>query len=425
MIRRRVFCIVILLLGLFLLIFSLNFYFLSRLNEQIIQRDAAAKQKKVFQIEDLRMKILKNVDDLEEEYRGKNPKYLSIRKELMKNLRPHSYGNITHVWNTAKEWVVDNEIYPAYGQGVGTVIKALQSEAIVRAKNSPKGTQLKLLLRLTGNQVAVFKPKWYDRDVVFSGPVYSGKDRHTSEIVAFYLGAILNLRWTPIAVGRRINLKDINRKADRELKETIVVHNSSQYCVFGKCFYCKESEAVCAEEDTNELEGVFLLLVPGGISKQRSPWQRTYKARVRAQWEDDDNYCNAVKERLDPTSLLDLIDACIFDFLIQNGDRHHYETRDERLLLMDNGKGFGNPNTDFIDILAPLYQCCLLRRSTWNKLKVFSGGSLTEILEDLTKYDLLYPLLNDEHFEAIERRLLLVYSTVEICLNNYGDYIFK
>lgn len=57
--------------------------------------------------------------------------------------------------------------------------------------------------------------------------------------------------------------------------------------------------------------------------------------------------------------LLDLVDSSIFDFLIQNGDRHHYETRNDRLVLLDNGKGFGNPFQDFIDILAPLYQCCM------------------------------------------------------------------
>lgn len=59
------------------------------------------------------------------------------------------------------------------------------------------------------------------------------------------------------------------------------------------------------------------------------------------------------------TRLLDLIDAAIFDFLIQNGDRHHYETRNEKILLIDNGKSFGNPYVDFYDILAPVYQCCM------------------------------------------------------------------
>uniref|UniRef100_A0A6B2E6J5 Putative conserved secreted protein n=1 Tax=Phlebotomus kandelakii TaxID=1109342 RepID=A0A6B2E6J5_9DIPT len=422
MIKKRICLISGLLVSLFLLIFSLNFYFLSRLNEQI-GKDAATLQK-VPKNRDFKEKIVENVDYLEEQYRSRNPKYLAIRKELLKNLRPNTYGNISSIWSSAKEWVVDNEIYPSYGHGVGVVVHALQQEAIVRAKNSPKGTQLKLMLRLTGGQVAIFKPKWYEKDVVFSGAVYSGKDRHTAEIVAFYLGAILNLRWTPIAVGRRIDLREVYRRADKELKETMEVRQGNQYCVFGKCFYCKDTEAVCGEEDTNELEGVMLLLVPGGIGKQRSPWQRTYKQHLRAQWEDDEEYCDTVRERMTLTRLLDLIDAAVFDFLIQNGDRHHYETRNDRVLLMDNGKGFGNPNADFIDILAPLYQCCMIRKSTWHRLKLFSGGSLTETLEDLTKYDLLYPVLTEEHFEALERRLLHVYSTVEMCLHKHGESIF-
>lgn len=61
-----------------------------------------------------------------------------------------------------------------------------------------------------------------------------------------------------------------------------------------------------------------------------------------------------VKTKLSKTRILDLIDVAIFDYLIQNGDRHHYETKNNRVLLLDNGKGFGNPNVDVIDILAPV-----------------------------------------------------------------------
>ena len=43
--------------------------------------------------------------------------------------------------------------------------------------------------------------------------------------------------------------------------------------------------------------------------------------------------------------LLDLIDTSIFDFLIGNGDRHHYEIfknegNDGMLILLDNAKAF-------------------------------------------------------------------------------------
>lgn len=137
-----------------------------------------------------------------------------------------------------------------------------------------------------------------------------------------------------------------------------IPEDETKYCLFGKCFYCKESEEVCGDNE-HLLDGVVLYLVPGTFEKHRSPWQRTYKDNQLAPWEENMDYCNTIKDKQSYTRLLDLVDVAIFDFIIQNGDRHHYETRDERIVLIDNGKGFGNPNVDHIDILAPLYQCCV------------------------------------------------------------------
>lgn len=128
--------------------------------------------------------------------------------------------------------------------------------------------------------------------------------------------------------------------------------------MYGKCFYCNEDESVCGDGD-NLLEGVLLFLVPGTLEKHRSPWQRTYKDTQLAPWEDTADFCSGIKGKFTYVRMLDFVDMAIFDFLIQNGDRHHFETRDDRIVLIDNGKGFGNPTVDHIDILAPLYQCCV------------------------------------------------------------------
>lgn len=61
-------------------------------------------------------------------------------------------------------------------------------------------------------------------------------------------------------------------------------------CVYGKCYYCKETEAVCADSE-HMLEGVVLQLIPGTLSKYRSPWQRTYKENVNADWEINMQFC--------------------------------------------------------------------------------------------------------------------------------------
>lgn len=127
------------------------------------------------------------------------------------------------------KWVQANEVYPQYDSSMCKVLKALQNVPITAAANSHKGTQLKLSLLVEGNQTVFFKPAWYARSRVIDGPVYSGKDRHNSEIVAFYLGALLNLRWTPLVVGRTINLKKIWKIGDRELQESIFVKSRSRY----------------------------------------------------------------------------------------------------------------------------------------------------------------------------------------------------
>lgn len=56
---------------------------------------------------------------------------------------------------------------------------------------------------------------------------------------------------------------------------------------------------------------------------------------------------------------------------------------------------------------------------------MFSGGALTEILKDLTKFDLLYPVLTEDHFHALERRYLKVLKVVEYCQQNIGNKMFK
>lgn len=284
---------------------------------------------------------------------------------------------------------------------------------------------------LSGNQTVVFKPKWYTRDTTIEGTVYAGKDRFNSEIFAFYLGAVLELNWTPIAVGRKFNSNDIFKLSSPRLQTTFL-RNDTSCCFYGQCHYCNEANLVCGHRNNDyELEGVLLYVIPGKFSKRRSPWQRTYREGVQAEWEkpgSGDSYCeNHVRQgekALDDVQLLDLIDGSIFDFLIQNGDRHHYETRDGRLLLLDNGKGFGNANKDFLDILAPLYQCCTVRMATYERLLLFTGGKLSETVKELSRNDLASPLVTESHYKAVDRRLLLVLSAIEICRQKKGKGMF-
>lgn len=73
------------------------------------------------------------------------------------------------------------------------------------------------------------------------------------------------------------------------------------------------------------------LHVPPSVPTQvwRHPWRRSYHKRRKAQWETDADYCSMVRD-IPPYDegrrLLDLMDMAVYDFLIGNMDRHHYET---------------------------------------------------------------------------------------------------
>lgn len=145
----------------------------------------------------------------------------------------------------------------------------------------------------------------------------------------------------------------------------------------------------------------------------------------------DLNYCsNYVKKKLPlKPRILDLIDASVFDYLIGNADRHHYEVfkdvPNSIVLFLDNGKSFGNSEVDEFTILAPLYQCCLVRSSTFERLILLSLSQnstlyLSNILEDILSFDSLSPILSQSHLQALNRRLKFIIAVIMYCFEQHG-----
>ncbi|XP_022643938.1 glycosaminoglycan xylosylkinase-like isoform X2 [Varroa destructor] len=325
-------------------------------------------------------------------------------------------------WKLAESWVQPQHgIVPHRVPGnLGEVLRELSTADILTADIATKGTQLKLLLTLRGGQQALFKPMFYPRTHIIRDGPFAGSDRHNGEIVAFHLAGLLGMHRTPIVAGRRISLDEIRGKSTPALNTTFY-KEGNRSCFYGKCYYCKRANGVCGD-DSGQLEGAVVLLLPPKFRLQphRSPWQRTYKNGVYARWETDMSYCKRVRfiPEFSGRRILDLMDNAIVDFLIGNADRHHVETfqgvKDSPILLLDNGKSFGNPYEDDFSILAPLYQCCLLRNQTYHRLAMFVG-KLGAGLERMTREDPLYPLLTQDHFDAIDRRLKLVLGTLLYC----------
>lgn len=138
--------------------------------------------------------------------------------------------------------------------------------------------------------------------------MYSGKDRFGSEIVAFYLSAIIGRPLIPITTHRKLSIrKDIMPVATARLVNTIY-ERKSVMCMYGKCYYCKKEDPVCEDSSTNMLTGAIIINIDANLKNNRSPWQRTYKTDKRASWETQDNFCKSVN--LD--EIKNIIDLCVF-----------------------------------------------------------------------------------------------------------------
>lgn len=61
-----------------------------------------------------------------------------------------------------------------------------------------------------------------------------------------------------------------------------------------------------------------------------------------------------------------------------------------------------------------------IHKTTWDRLKMFSGGTLSLSLEKLIARETIMadvlPLISDAHLSAMDRRLLTIYAVVEYCV---------
>uniref|UniRef100_A0A8C2YCB9 Extracellular serine/threonine protein kinase FAM20C-like n=1 Tax=Coturnix japonica TaxID=93934 RepID=A0A8C2YCB9_COTJA len=325
------------------------------------------------------------------------------------------------------------ELYPRRDPLMHILLKDLATMKIVSSVQKSGGTQLKLIMTFPNYGQALFKPMKQSRDQETPADFFyfSDFERHNAEIAAFHLDRILDFRRIPPVSGRLVNItkeiRDIT--TDKKLAKTFFISPAGNVCFYGECsYYCSTEHALCGKPD--QLEGSMAALLPDkALAKRRSwrsPWRRSYHKSKKAEWEMDPNYCTKVRRTPPYDSghrLLDLIDMAVLDFLMGNMDRHHYETfekfgNDTFLLHLDNGRGFGTHSRDEMSILAPLQQCCSIKKSTYLRLRLLATEPyrLSELLREALAADRLAPVLAEPHLQALDRRLGKVLAAVGRCL---------
>ncbi|XP_007578889.1 extracellular serine/threonine protein kinase FAM20C-like [Poecilia formosa] len=246
---------------------------------------------------------------------------------------------------------------------------------------------------------------------------------------------ILDFRRVPPVAGRLLNMtkeiRDVTR--DKKLWRTFFISPANNVCFYGECsYYCSTEHALCGKPD--QIEGSLAAFLPDlALAKRktwRNPWRRSYHKRKKAEWEVDPDYCEEVKQTPPYDSgsrLLDVMDMTVFDFLMGNMDRHHYETfekfgNETFIIHLDNGRGFGKHSHDEMSILAPLLQCCRVRKSTHLRLQLLAKEEykLSVLMAESMTRDRLDPILIQPHLDAMDRRLRLVLKTLSDCIDKEG-----
>lgn len=66
-----------------------------------------------------------------------------------------------------------------------------------------------------------------------------------------------------------------------------------------------------------------------------------------------------------------------------------------------------------------------IRQKTWERLKSIKGGTFVELLQNMLDIHESITLITLPHYNALQRRIKIVYATVVTCQNKSVDSIFK
>ncbi|XP_056870851.1 extracellular serine/threonine protein kinase FAM20C [Takifugu flavidus] len=329
------------------------------------------------------------------------------------------------------------ELYSRRSPATDALLKDLVTQRITSVAMKSGGTQLKLIMTFQNYGQALFKPMKQTREQETPPDFFyfSDFERHNAEIAAFHLDKILDFRRVPPVAGRLVNMtreiRDVTR--DKKLWRTFFISPANNVCFYGECsYYCSTEHALCGKPD--QIEGSLAAFLPDlNLAKRktwRNPWRRSYHKRKKAEWEVDPDYCDEVKQTPPydrGTRLLDVMDMTVFDFLMGNMDRHHYETfekfgNDTFIIHLDNGRGFGKHSHDELSILVPLSQCCRVRKSTYQRLQLLAKEDyrLSALMEESLLQDRLSPVLIQPHLQAMDRRLQVVLQVLAGCIEKEG-----
>ncbi|KAL3847456.1 hypothetical protein ACJMK2_018362 [Sinanodonta woodiana] len=317
--------------------------------------------------------------------------------------------NARKIWEKCNQTITEESIYKPTTD-VKEVIDALRHVKIVKADLylHEMSSAYKWMLILEGGQQVLFKPV----------------------LTLFELGNM------PYVTGRRISWdQEITSVATEGLRKSVRIQEGGDVCITWRC-YSKRISAYCFEKGI--IYGAVIYWIGIGTVTQRGNDKGIFHHDFHAMGSHLENfspilpgnrtYCDEFREKepykSDTFSFGHILDMAAIDFLLMNydGGKFTYIANTDQTvylnILSDYGLSFCNREDPIL--LAPIYQCCNIRKSTYKNLMLYATN-LTEVFDDATKDDPLYPLLLPRDITAMHQRLNTIIAIVQICLKKYGE----
>ncbi|KAL3847454.1 hypothetical protein ACJMK2_018360 [Sinanodonta woodiana] len=358
-------------------------------------------------------------------------------------IRPIANVNYHQLWDKCNQTINKESIYKPTTD-IEEVIDALRHAKIIKADiYSPStASSYKWMLTLEGGQQVLFKPAFTNKTMKESVKCVSGCEHPEYEVAGFALNRILQLGNMPYTTGRLVSWnKEITSVATESLNRSVTVQEGGDVCITWNC-YLKRKSRYCFENGV--IHGSVVYWISHGTVVQRVTVKGTWHHEFHflGGFQDTQviafkfapilpgnrSFCDRVREMEPYKSHLFsfgyILDMAVIDFLMLNydGGKHTYiSIKNKRIyldILIDYGLSFCDKEDPVL--LAPIYQCCNIRQNLYKNLLKYSAN-LTEVFDDATKDDPLYPLLLPRDITAMHQRLKTIIALVQICLKKYGE----
>lgn len=107
MTKSKLWIVIGVLIGLVVVVYAINFYFLSHLSGDANAVDGEIGSHGRHSKSSYAQQVRKRVKLLKPNYLNRNPRFYGIRNKIWRNFEPQTYENVTNVWDIAY-WVNGN-----------------------------------------------------------------------------------------------------------------------------------------------------------------------------------------------------------------------------------------------------------------------------------------------------------------------------